>query len=87
MNKIIKDYIKQADYNELLDIMECAHNSILKLIAEKENPWEWMMYIIMMTADYRNRLHLMAAPQEQYHCNCANNNYEQIYNNKHNNSK
>lgn len=77
MNKLIKNYIEEADYNELLDIMECAHNSILKLIAEKENPWEWMMYIIMMTADYRDRLHLMAtAPQEQHYCNCTNNNYE-----------
>ena len=79
MNKIIKDYIEQADYNELFDIMECANNSILNLIAAKENPWEWAMYVVKAMTDYRGRLHLMPAPQEQYHYNCAYNNYEQIY--------
>lgn len=71
MNKNIKDYIEQADYDELLDIMECANNRILNLVAVKENPWEWLMYVMKVVADYKERLHFAPAPQEQYHCNCA----------------
>jgi len=40
MDKIIKDYIEQADYDEVFDIMECANNRILNLVAMKENTWE-----------------------------------------------
>lgn len=87
MNKIIKDYIEQADYDEAFDIMECANNRIINLVAVKENPMEWLMHVIKVATDYKERLHLVPAPQEQYHCNCINNNYEQIYNNKYNNSK
>lgn len=29
MNKIIKNYIEEADYNEVIDIMECANNTIV----------------------------------------------------------
>ena len=76
MNKIIKNYIEEADYNELFDIMECANNRILDMGAVKENPWEWAIYVIKVMTDYKNRLHLMPIPQEQYHCNCTNNNYE-----------
>lgn len=72
MNKIIKDYIEKADYDEVFDIMECANNRILNLIAVKENPMEWLMYVMNVAADYKERLHLVPAPQEQYHCNCAN---------------
>lgn len=72
MNKNIKDYIEQADYNEVLDIMECANNRILNMVAVKENPWEWIMYVIKVATDYKERLHLVPAPQEeQYHCNCV----------------
>ena len=76
MDKNIKNYIEKANYNELFDIMECANNRILNLVAVKENPWEWLMYTIKVAADYKERLHLVPAPQEQYHCNCAYNNYE-----------
>lgn len=71
MNKIIKNYIKEADYDEVLDIMECANNRILNLVAVKENPMEWLMYVMKVATDYKERLHLVLAPQEQYHCNCA----------------
>ena len=70
MNKIIKNYIEEADYNEVMDIMECANNRMSAIIAEKENPWEWIFSIVQLAADYRNKLHLEAAPHEQYHCNC-----------------
>lgn len=72
MNKIIKNYIEEADYNEVMDIMECANNRITAIIAEKENPWEWIFSIIQVVADYRDRLHLEATSREQYHCNCSN---------------
>ena len=71
MKKIIKDYIEQADYDEVFDIMECANNRILNLVAVKENPMEWLMHTIKVAMDYKERLHLVPAPQEQYHCNCA----------------
>lgn len=71
MNKIIKDYIEQADYDELLDIMECTNNRILNLVAVKENPMEWLMYVMKVATDYKERLRLVPAPQEQYHCNCG----------------
>lgn len=72
MNKIIKNYIEEADYNELLDIMECANNRIVNLVAVKENPMEWLMYVMKVAADYKERLHLVPALQEeQYHCNCV----------------
>ena len=71
MNKNIKNYIEEADYNELLDIMECANNRILNLVAVKENPWEWLMYVMKVATDYKERLHLVPASQEQYHCNCV----------------
>lgn len=87
MNKIIKDYIEQADYDDAFDIMECANNRILNLVAAKENPWEWLMHVMKVAADYKERLHLVPAPQEQYHYNCADNHYEQIYDNRYNNSK
>ena len=76
MDKNIKNYIEKANYNELFDIIECANNRILNLVAVKENPWEWLMYTIKVAADYKERLHLVPAPQEQYHCNCADNHYE-----------
>ena len=76
MNKIIKDYIEQADYNDVFDIMEHANNRILNLIAVKENPMEWLMYIMKVAADYKERLHLVPALQEQYHCNCVDGHYE-----------
>ena len=76
MDKIIKDYIEQADYDEVFDIMECANNRILNLVAMKENTWEQLMYTIKVAADYKERLHLIPAPQEQYHCNCVDNHYE-----------
>ena len=76
MNKIIKDYIEQADYDELLDIMECANNHILNLVAAKEKPMEWLMYVMKVAVDYKERLHLVPALQEQYRCNCADNYYE-----------
>lgn len=71
MNKIIKDYIEQADYDEVFNIMECANNRILDLGAVKKNPMEWLMYVMKVVTDYKERLHLVPAPQEQYHCNCA----------------
>lgn len=71
MNKLIKNYIEEADYDELLDIMECANNRIMNVIAKKENAWEWIFYIIKLTNDYKERLHLMATPHEQYQCNCS----------------
>lgn len=71
MDKIIKDYIQQANYDEVFDIMECANNRILNLVAVKENPMEWLMYVMKMAMDYKERLHLVPAPQEQYQCNCA----------------
>ena len=64
MNKIIKNYIEEADYNELLDIMECANNRILELGAAKENPMEWLMYAMKLTMDYKERLNLVPVPQE-----------------------
>lgn len=72
MNKIIKNYIEEADYNEVMDIMECANNRITAIFAEKENPWEGIFSIIQVAADYKNRLHLEAVPPEQYYCNCSN---------------
>ena len=71
MNKIIKNYIEEADYNEVMDIMECANNRMRAIIAEKENPWEWLFSIIQLATDYKNKLHLEATPYEQYHCNCS----------------
>lgn len=71
MNKIIKDYIEQADYDEAFNIMECANNRILDLDAIKENPMEWLMYVMKVVTDYKERLHLVPAPQEQYQCNCV----------------
>lgn len=78
VNKIIKNYIAEVDYEEALEIMEAAHNRIKTIIDEKENAWEWMFNIMQLAADYKERLHLVAAPQEQYHCKCADyrRNYE-----------
>lgn len=72
MNKIIKNYIEEANYNEVMDIMECANNRIRAIIAERENPWEWIFSIIKLNADYRDRLHLQATAREELHCNCSN---------------
>ena len=67
------DYV---NYDEVFDIMECANNRILNLIAVKENPMEWLMYVMKVATDYKERLHLVLAPQEQYRCNCVDSHYE-----------
>lgn len=79
MNKIIKDYIKEANYDEALDIMEAAKNRITTICATTENPWEFILWCIKIAEDYKNRLHLVAAPREEYYCGCAN--YRRDYEN------
>ena len=72
MNKIIKDYIKEANYDEALDIMEAAHNRIINICATTENPWEFISLCIKAAADYKNRLHLILTSPEEQGCGYAN---------------
>lgn len=79
MNKIIKNYIEEADYNEIMDIMEAAQNRITTISATSENAWESIFWCIKIVDDYKNRLHLMPVTPESYYCGCAN--YRRDYEN------
>lgn len=79
MNKTIEDYIKEASYDEAMDIMEAAQNRITTISATPENPWESIFWCIKIAENYKNRLHLMPTPREQYYCGCAN--YRRDYEN------
>lgn len=71
MNKNIKNYIEQADYNELIDIMEAAQNRLITIVATEKNPWGSIFMAAKLAIDYRDRLHIAAVPRAEYHCNCA----------------
>lgn len=71
MNKII-EHIKEASYNEAMDIMEAAQNRITTICATTENPWESLFWCIKVAEDYKNRLHLMPISLEPYDSGYAN---------------
>lgn len=72
MNKEIKEYIDNADYNELMEIMEVANDRILSKYEITDNSWGAIFSEVLIAANYNQRLHLTFSSPKTGTCNCAN---------------
>jgi len=72
MNKEIKEYIDNADYNELMEIMEVTNDRILSKYIITDNFYGAVFSALSIAAEYDRRLHLTFSPPKTGTCNCAN---------------
>ena len=69
MNKEIKEYIDNADYNELMEILKVTNSRILSKYTITDNSWGTILSALWIIAAYDHRLHLTTSPPKTCPCN------------------